>query len=73
MSTSLKNAVIELAYGKSIAFRNVRNACLVCTEGALWLTLEGEFRDLSATVWRSSRDCHPVQFSCVARQAAEFE
>ncbi len=45
MSTSLKNAVIELAYGKSIAFRNVRNACLVCTEGALWLTLEGEFRD----------------------------
>ncbi len=45
MSTSLKNAVIELAYGKSVAFKDARDACLVCTDGALWLTVAGEFRD----------------------------
>lgn len=45
MSTIQESAAIKLAEGKSIAFRDVRNACLVCTEGALWLTLEGEIRD----------------------------
>ncbi len=41
MRISLGNGIIKLAKGKPLAFRGARNVHLECTEGMVWLTLEG--------------------------------
>lgn len=41
MHISLGNRVIQLAEGRPLAVRGARYACLECTEGMVWLTLEG--------------------------------
>jgi hypothetical protein len=35
------NMTIQLAKGKSLTFRDARDVQLECTEGKLWLTIEG--------------------------------
>ena len=42
MRMSLGNGIIKLAKGRPVAFRGARNVHLECTEGLVWLTLEGE-------------------------------
>ncbi|MFA6310689.1 MAG: DUF2917 domain-containing protein [Sterolibacterium sp.] len=42
---SLKNAVIQLVDGKPLAFQGARGVDLECTEGKVWLTLEGQAGD----------------------------
>jgi hypothetical protein len=42
MLMSLKNMVIQLTEGKRLAFRGARDAYLECTEGMVWLTVEGQ-------------------------------
>ena len=39
---SLENMVIQLGEGKRLAFRGARDVHLECTEGLLWLTVEGQ-------------------------------
>jgi hypothetical protein len=45
MRISLANGVIQLAAGTPLALRGARNVELECTEGVVWLTLEGEPED----------------------------
>ena len=45
MQIALSNIVIELAEGRKIAFRGARNVNLECTEGRIWLTVEGQADD----------------------------
>jgi hypothetical protein len=42
MLMSLENMVIQLVEGKRLAFRGARDVHLECTEGLLWLTVEGQ-------------------------------
>lgn len=42
MLMSLGNVVIQLAEGKKLAFRGARDVHLECTEGFVWLTVEGQ-------------------------------
>ena len=42
MLMTLRNMVIQLAEGKSLAFRGARDVHLECTEGMVWLTVEGQ-------------------------------
>lgn len=42
MRMSLKNGVIQLAEGKPLVFRGARHVHLECTEGTVWLTVEGQ-------------------------------
>ncbi len=41
MQIALGNMVIELAEGRMIAFRGARDVNLECTEGVIWLTVDG--------------------------------
>ncbi len=41
----LRNMVIQLAEGKKLAFRGARDVRLECTEGPVWLTVEGQSDD----------------------------
>jgi len=41
MLMTLGNMMIQLAQGKWFAFRDARNVQLECTEGKVWLTIEG--------------------------------
>ncbi len=45
MIMSLRNMVIQLAEGKKLAFRGARDVRLECTEGRVWLTVEGQSDD----------------------------
>ncbi|MHB1238613.1 MAG: DUF2917 domain-containing protein [Gallionella sp.] len=45
MIMSLRNLVIQLAEGKKLAFRGARDVRLECTEGRVWLTIEGQSDD----------------------------
>ena len=45
MLMSLGNMVIQLAEGKRLAFRGARDVHLECTEGLVWLTVEGQAGD----------------------------
>lgn len=45
MLMSLGNLVIQLAEGKKLAFRGARDIHLECTEGLVWLTVEGQSGD----------------------------
>lgn len=45
MRISLKNGVIQLAGGKPLAFRGACGILLECTEGVVWLTVEGQIGD----------------------------
>lgn len=42
MLLSLRNMEIQLAEGKTLAFRGARNVYLECTEGMVWITVEGQ-------------------------------
>lgn len=42
MLISLRNMVIQLAEGRGLPFRDARGVCLECTEGLVWLTVEGQ-------------------------------
>ena len=42
MLMSLGNMVIQLNEGKRLAFRDARDMHLECTEGMVWLTVEGQ-------------------------------
>ena len=42
---SLENMVIQLVEGKRLAFRGARDVHLECTDGLLWLTVEGHSGD----------------------------
>ena len=42
MLMSLENSVIQLADGRSVAFRDARDMHLECAEGMVWLTIEGQ-------------------------------
>jgi hypothetical protein len=44
MLMTLGNMMIQLAQGKRLAFRDARDIQLECTEGKVWLTIEG-FQD----------------------------
>ena len=45
MRMSLKDSLIQLAAGKPLALRGARRVRLECTEGMVWLTLEGAPED----------------------------
>jgi hypothetical protein len=45
MHMELGNMVIQLAEGKRLAFRGARDVHLECTEGRIWLTVEGQSDD----------------------------
>ncbi len=45
MLMSFGNMVIQLAEGISFAFRGARDVHLECTEGMVWLTVEGQICD----------------------------
>jgi DUF2917 family protein len=45
MWMSLRNGVIQLAEGKPLAFRGARGVELECTDGRVWLTVEGQAGD----------------------------
>lgn len=45
MIMSLHSMVIQLAEGKKLAFRGARDIRLECTEGRVWLTIEGQSDD----------------------------
>ena len=45
MQIALGNVVIKLAEGRKIAFSGARDVRLECTEGRLWLTVEGQADD----------------------------
>lgn len=45
MQMSLKNGRIHLGEGVPLHFRGARGIRVECTEGRLWLTVEGEFDD----------------------------
>ncbi len=49
MRMSLANGVIQLAARKPLAFRGARDVEIECTEGTVWLTLEGEPDDYFLT------------------------
>ena len=42
MRKSLRNGVIQLAENRPLAFRGGRGVHLECTEGMVWLTVEGQ-------------------------------
>ena len=46
MWLSLKNGAIPLADGRLLAIRGARGVELECTEGRVWLTIEGEPGDV---------------------------
>lgn len=46
MRMSFGDVVIQLARGKMLAVRDARNIILRCTEGVIWLTIEGHPHDL---------------------------
>lgn len=41
MLITLGNMLIQLAQGKRLAFRDAHDVQLECTEGKVWLTIEG--------------------------------
>lgn len=45
MRMSLNDSVIKLAAGRPLALRGARRVQLECTEGMVWLTLEGTPED----------------------------
>ena len=45
MRMSLRNGVIQVTEGKPMAFRDARDVHLECTEGIVWLTVEGQAGD----------------------------
>lgn len=45
MRISLRNEVVQLAEGKPLAFRGAHGIYLECTEGMVWLTIEGQLGD----------------------------
>ena len=49
MQMSLGDLVIQLSTGKMLAFRGARNIGLRCTDGAVWLTVEGRPDDMVLT------------------------
>ena len=49
MQISLGDLVIHLSRGKMLAFRGARNIGLHCTDGTVWLTVEGKPDDLVLT------------------------
>ena len=46
METSSENTVIQLGPNRTLAFRDARDVLLECTEGVVWLTIEGESCDV---------------------------
>jgi hypothetical protein len=42
MQLSLRNGAIQLADGKTLAFRGARGVLAECTEGRVWLTVEDQ-------------------------------
>lgn len=45
MQMSLNNIVIQLVEGKHLAFKEAHGVFLECTEGMVWLTVEGQSGD----------------------------
>lgn len=55
MKMSFKDMVIQLAEGKMLAFQGARDVHLECTEGMIWLTIEGQSGDFLLT--KGERQC----------------
>jgi len=45
MQMSLKNMVIQLVERKHLAFKEAHGVYLECTEGLVWVTVEGQSGD----------------------------
>ncbi|MBU0589745.1 MAG: DUF2917 domain-containing protein [Gammaproteobacteria bacterium] len=57
MQMSLQNGRIHLSDGVPLRFQGARGVSIECTEGRLWLTVEGEFDDFHLT--QGERLCIP--------------
>lgn len=55
MSNSLKNAPIRVSGGEVLSLRGIRGALLECSEGALWLTVQGQPGDFLLTAGKQLR------------------